>query len=167
MNSVRDLSLNRVNNMKSKKGFTLIELLVVIAIIGILAAIVLVSLRNAPNRAKDARIKTNINQVRTQAELISAAEGSQGYTDLCDTGKLNTTDHDELSALQDDIALQQGKTSATVVLSCFATQTAYCVKAQLMTDADKYFCIDSTGRVNKEAPDTKCVGVAAADIVCQ
>ena len=58
-----------MNKSKNKKGFTLIELMVVVAIMGLLAALAVISLNNARQRARDARRISDIKQVQTALEL--------------------------------------------------------------------------------------------------
>jgi len=54
---------------KTKKGFTLIELLVVVSIISLLSSIVLASLNTARAKARDARRKSDLNEIRTALEF--------------------------------------------------------------------------------------------------
>lgn len=54
----------------NRKGFTLIEMLVVVAVIGILSSVLLTALGPARNKAKDARIIQEMNQVRAYAETL-------------------------------------------------------------------------------------------------
>ncbi len=102
--------------MKKTKGFTLIELLVVIAIIGILSAIVLVSLSGARNRAKDARIQADLNQIRSTAEIFYGDNNTY-------TGLFASADVVKLTA---DITSQGG----TLVTSTAGT-TTYCAYTSL------------------------------------
>jgi prepilin-type N-terminal cleavage/methylation domain-containing protein len=52
-----------------KKGFTLIELLVVISIIGVLTALLLSNFVGIRGRAKDAKLKSNLEQMKTSLRL--------------------------------------------------------------------------------------------------
>jgi prepilin-type N-terminal cleavage/methylation domain-containing protein len=71
------------NKIKLLSGFTLIELLVVIAIIGILSAIVLVSLDSARARSKDKAVLSQLANMKLQAEIYYDLNNNS-YSDLCD-----------------------------------------------------------------------------------
>ena len=66
-----------MKNSLKQKGFTLIELLVVIAIIGILSAVVLVSLNSARQKSRDAKRLADTRQMMTALELFYNDNG--GY----------------------------------------------------------------------------------------
>lgn len=74
--------------LRRNAGFTLIELLVVIAIIGILAAVVLVSLNSARAKSRDARRVSDIHQMQTALELYYNDCG--GYPAALDTAAAGT-----------------------------------------------------------------------------
>ena len=59
----------------SPGGFTLIELLVVIAIIGILSSTVLVSLQGAREKARIARVQSDLYQIRTAIGMLEVDTG--------------------------------------------------------------------------------------------
>jgi len=86
--------------MKSQKGFTLIELLVVIAVIGLLAAIVLVSLNSARARARDARKLADFKNISTALQMYHDENGQMPANpvlgqEVCDGGP-NQAEYDTL-----------------------------------------------------------------------
>jgi len=111
-----------------KRAFTLIELLVVIAIIGILTGIVLVSLRGARTRAYDAEIKSEISQIRSEAEIYYDATGTySGFT------------------IPSQFVPPTCSTS-TYGLSISGDGQSIAIYAPLCSNPSQYWCIDSSGK---------------------
>ena len=134
------LKLLRNSNIfmgKNQKGFTLIELLVVIAIIGILSSIVLVALRGARNKAKDARIISSMSQIRSMAEVLYTGS-SYSDVDCTGIGTSCTCNNSSIKQLCDDI-LDQNSSASPI----FHVGSEYCVQVSLI-DGGSY-CVDSTG----------------------
>lgn len=72
---------------KSKKGFTLLELLIVITIIGIIAAVVMVSMSQSKAKGADAGVKNNIVNARSQAEVYFT-NNNRSYLGMCNDTSL-------------------------------------------------------------------------------
>lgn len=69
-------SVPKAYNKYSLRGFSFIELLVVTAIIGILTSVVIVSFRQANQNARDARRKTDLQELRGILENYRLENGT-------------------------------------------------------------------------------------------
>ena len=126
--------------LNNAKGFTLIELLVVIAIIGILSSVVLASLSTARNKGKDASIQSELNSLRTQAEIFATDHNPNSYSDLFSDAACTATDPDILSIVN---GVKGNAGSCTSAIS--TDGTAWAAKAPLLGNSGHAFCVDSTG----------------------
>lgn len=70
---------------KKKNGFTLIELLVVISVIGLLASIILVSLKNVREKAHYAKAQAELEQFIKTA-IIAQGESAKRLQDITGSG---------------------------------------------------------------------------------
>ncbi len=118
-------------------GFTLIELLVVIAIIGILSSVVLASLRSARLKGADVAVKSNLINVRSQAELFYSTGST--YSGVCVNGGTGTIGIGVQAAI-----LAGGEPSAVLNTRCLDTPSAWAAWTKLKSDQTAGWCVDST-----------------------
>ncbi len=115
----------------SQGGFTLIELLVVIAIIGILSSVVLASLSTARNKGADAKIQSQLQSMRAQAELFTGTHLAISNTGTpCATTGIFQTANNGLGNLLGGITTQTrcaSDTSGNWALSAVTSTGAWCV----------------------------------------
>lgn len=156
--------------MKLTKGFTLIELLVVIAIIGILSSVVLASLSTARNKGADARIQSQLQGMRAQAELYTGtgtafpAAACPGTVAAANT--LFDTANNGLGNLLGGLTLANTRCASAAGQP--TNGVAWAVAAQLSTGV---WCVDSTGASRSStsagaAYTTLVSAIAANTTVC-
>lgn len=123
-------------NIKNK-GFTLIELLVAIVIIGILAGVVMMNLTGESDKAKDARVKSGMGQLRTLMESARASNATLSYVSPASVP--GSTD------IIADIKKNNGNKD---IVSAF-NSTAWCAHSVLIISANGPWCVDSSGFAGK------------------
>ena len=137
--------------IREKQGFTLIELLVVVGIVGLLAAVVLVSLGRAKKEGNDAAVKTNLHTVVNQAELfysdhnsyLPAGGSAIAVTSPCPTyisGGTNmfTNNKTLADALAEAVSVGDGS-------ACYNSANAWAVAVGLESNVNTSWCIDNSG----------------------
>lgn len=122
----------------NKKGFTLIELLVVIAIIGLLSSLAIISLNNARQKAYDTQVTSDLNQIRTAAEIFYGDNGT--YTGFGADASFTKFDPPTCSDESGDYSI-----------SIATDGESYIAWGDLCASASADFCIDSTGAAKEVA----------------
>jgi prepilin-type N-terminal cleavage/methylation domain-containing protein len=152
------------------KGFTLIEMVIVVGVIGILTSMVLVGLGRARDYAKDARITSNLNQLKVVAEMRYAVDGNYGNVSAGSpgTGCSYSGGNSDIMKLATDICNYGGILTITRQTTA-PVNSKYCAYSVLNIKtaggATQYFCVDSTGDAATLSEHSSCAN--SADPKCR
>lgn len=130
-------------DLQNKKGFTLIELLVVIAIIGVLSSIVFTSLTETRGRGNNSAVKSNLNNLRGQAEIIYDQNLGRYTSGLCTDTKV----------LQMRNAASSAGTGSSGNSVCDSNDNYWVVSTALNIperDGSTHWCVDNNGKSKGE-----------------
>jgi prepilin-type N-terminal cleavage/methylation domain-containing protein len=122
------------------RGFSLVELLVVIAIIGILSQVVLLSVSSARTAAFDQKVKSQLSNIRSAAEIYWSSHANYGpsTTSCTSTTGMFADVPSGLSKLSVSASYPVGEN--TIV--CNSNGNAYAVSDNLSASGT-YWCVDS------------------------
>ncbi|MFA5047489.1 MAG: prepilin-type N-terminal cleavage/methylation domain-containing protein [Patescibacteria group bacterium] len=113
----------------NRQGFTLIELLVVIVIIGLLASLAVISMSSARNKANDAKVRSDLDQIRKSI-----------MADLSEGGTY------EAAAIPVNFAPPSCSGDAQYTLATSTDGQDFAIAGQLCANSDAIFCLDSAGK---------------------
>jgi len=144
-------------NQKFIDGFTIIELLVVVAIVAVLSSIIMFSVQQYANKAKDSNVAGNL------AVLIPAGETYYGinnnsYDGFCDVS-LSTVVKNAISQMPvniTNISCYNGSTNQAG-LCCRVAEDgqSWAACAKLFSNTTLAYCVDSRG-IKKQISSSLC-----------
>lgn len=117
----------------------MIELLMVVGIIGLLVAIIVVSVTLVRIKAGNSVIKNDVDQLRKYAETMYAENGLRGYCVTSGESSCFEVGNSRLLELKTDI---QKRSKNNVLPSISNNVDNFCISAEL-SDGSGY-CLDST-----------------------
>ncbi len=138
----------------------MIELLVVISVIVLLTALVIIAVTQVRIKANNSRIKSDMDQLRKQAEVTYVANGMANYCIGTGNSCFDLT-NSEVKQLSDDIDIRNG-TNGVPTLN--KNEGAFCIDAVLADDSK--MCYDSTGK-QTYGPKIGTAGTCNTTVVCQ
>lgn len=139
--------------MSKKGGFTLIEILVVVAIIGLLAAVILVSVSSARTKASNAAIKINLKKI---VAVIGSDQIENNGSSLACPGVGLSSGNNDLDNACSSIT-KAGGSNLSVLKG-----TGSVAASATLTGSSGTWCVDTAG---KEGAGT--AGTSAGVVGCQ